>query len=93
MLTPPGGHGESKRPHGKSGKAGPPPVKVASKDTPDTLLDKPLLCAFNTAVQGVVLKNMDTSRKVTLRLLASVLGDLHVNEPASDFFIRLRGMC
>ena len=38
------------------------------------------------------MKTADRSKRVTLRLPAAVLENLHVNEPARELFARLRNM-
>ena len=92
MLTPPGGHGESKRSHGKAPKTKTPSIKETDTDTPESLMDRPLLHCFNSAVQGAILKNANTSKKVTLGLPTAILEDLHPHAPVKQLLKRLQDM-
>ena len=67
-------------------------MKEADADIPDSLMDKPLLHCFNSAVQSAILKNANTSMKVTLRLPTAILENLHPHAPVRQLLKRLQDM-
>ena len=90
MLTPPGGHGESKRPHSRPSRIKRQPKAEAPDETPDSLRDKALIKCFNTAVQSSIIKRDEMSKPVTLRLSIAVVEALCVHESARHLFARLK---